>query len=103
MLTHAKDQDFATKAKLYSWACNNWEIEIVHKSSIISNMKPAGTKNSSLCMQERIVLFKAFHQKRTSTHNFMNSKNEMYDMGNAAAERDSYGYLPLGMRVLMRL
>ena len=29
-------------------------------------------------MQERIVLFKAFHQKTTPTHNFMNSKNEMY-------------------------
>ena len=77
MWAHAKDQDFATKAELYSWVRNNWEVEIVHKSSIISNMKTAGTKNCSLCMQERIVLFKAFHQKRTPTHNFMNSKNEV--------------------------
>ena len=78
MWAHAKDQDFATKAELYSWVCNNWEIEIVHKSSIISNMKTAGTKKCSLCMQDRTVLFKAFHQRRTPTNNFMNSKNEMY-------------------------
>ena len=44
MWAHTKDQDFATKAELYSCVRNNWEIEIVHKSSIISNMKTAGTK-----------------------------------------------------------
>jgi len=78
MWAHAKDKDFATKAELYSWVRNNWEIEIVHKGSIISNMKTAGKQNCSLCKQERIVSFKEFHQKRTPTHNFMTSKNEMY-------------------------
>jgi len=58
MWAHAKDQDFATKAELYSWVRNNWEIEIAHKSSIISNMKTAGTKKISLCMQERNVFLR---------------------------------------------
>jgi len=33
-----KDKDLATKAELYSWTRDNWEIEIVHNSSVISNM-----------------------------------------------------------------
>ena len=39
---------------------NNWEIQIVHKGFVISNMKTAGIKNCYLCKQERIVVFKAF-------------------------------------------
>ena len=57
---HSKDKDFVTKTELYYWIHGNWEIEIVHKGSVISNMKTAGAKKCSLCMQERIVLFNPF-------------------------------------------
>ena len=78
MWSHAKNMNFPDKDALYTWVRANWEIEIVHKSSMISNMKTAGTKNCSLCMQERIQLFHAFNKKKTPTNNLMNSKDEMY-------------------------
>jgi len=55
MWAHAKDNKFATKVELYSWIRNNWETKIVYKGSVISNVKTAGAKQCSLCMQERIV------------------------------------------------
>ena len=78
MWAHAKDQDFATKAELYSWVRNNWEIENCAQKFYHLQHENCTHKKCSLCMQERIVLFMACHQKRTPTHNFMNSKNEMY-------------------------
>lgn len=49
-------------------------------------------------MQERVKLFYAFHDKNNKK--LMNSRKEC--MGNAPVRRDSRGYQPLGMRVLMR-
>lgn len=78
MWSHAKHLKFQDKNALYAWVRAHWEVEIVHKSSMISNMKTAGTRNCSLCMQERIQLFHAFNKKKTPTNNLMNSKDEMY-------------------------
>jgi len=78
MWSHAKNMNFETKGEMYQWIMRNWRIEVVHKSSIISNMKTASTKNCSLCMEERVQLFKAMQERKKLTHNLMNSRSELY-------------------------
>ena len=76
MWSHAKDLEFENKDRLYHWIRHNWEINIVHKSSMVSAMKTAGTKNCALCIQERAKLFYAFNDKNKP--NLMNIRREMY-------------------------
>ena len=76
MWSHAKDMEFGSNYDLYMWILDNWDIEIVSKMSTISAMRTAGTKNCQLCMQERVKLFHAFHDK--ANPNLMNSRRELY-------------------------
>ena len=76
MWSHAKDKTFANSNELYSWVRHNWDIEIVARVNSFTAMKTAGTKNCSLCMQERVKLFYAFHDKNNKK--LMNSRKEMY-------------------------
>jgi len=78
MWSHAEEQDFQSKTALYAWVRENMEVDLVHKSNMISTMKTAGTKSCKLCMQERINLFFEFGKKKTLTHNMMNSRTELY-------------------------
>ena len=76
MWSHAKDMEFDSNDDLYSWVRHNWDITIVSKMSLVSTMKTAGTKNCSLCMQERVKLFYAFHDNKNPK--LMNSRKELY-------------------------
>jgi hypothetical protein len=76
--SHVKDMEFESKKELNKWIRRNWKIEVLHKTSLISSMKTAGTKDCRLCMQEKINLFHAFRKKKYSKGNLLNSKTEMY-------------------------
>ena len=52
-------------------------MEILHEGSAISMMKTAGSKNCSLCMQERINLFYDFGDKERCKK-LINSKSELF-------------------------
>ena len=73
MWVHAEHMNFTTKKELYAWIRSNWEISIVPRTNVITNNKTAGTKECSLCMQERVQIFHAFREKK---NNLMNSRDE---------------------------
>ncbi len=78
MWSHAKDLEFENKDRLYHWIRHKyWDIDIVHKSSMVSAMKTAGTKNCALCMQERVKLCYVFNDK-ANNNKLMNSRRELY-------------------------
>ena len=101
MWAHVKDMPFETKDEMYAWVRNHWKIEIIQKMQVVSALKTAGTRNCQLCMKERVQLFYAMHEKKTS-HNLMNSRSELfgkctcktrflrlYAVGNAGADEAS--------------
>ena len=77
MWAHCKDMHFNTKDELYTWVRKNWEVDILHKMPVTSAMKSAGTRFCSLCMKERVAIFNAMHNNKTSP-NLMNSRQELY-------------------------
>ena len=77
MWSHCKDLDFANKAELYTWVREHWEVKILSKTSMVSAMKTAGTKNCQLCTLKCVKLSHAFHDKKAPT-NLMNSRTELY-------------------------
>ena len=65
------------------------KIEILHKGSMISQMKTAGSKKYNLCMQERIHLFYDMGHVERSKH--LINKNLSY-LGSFRTWRAFYGY-----------
>ena len=62
MWSHSKNMAFSNNGELYEWIRNNWEIDILSKTSMINTMKTTGTRNCYLCMRKIIEIFKAFHR-----------------------------------------
>ena len=77
MWAHCKDRNFKTKDEMYVWIRSQWKVEILSSMSVTSAVKTAGTRYCQLCMQERIQIFSAMHDKKTQ-HKLINSKDEMY-------------------------
>ena len=79
MWSHARrEPDFATRDELYLWVRKRISVEILHKSSPVTQMRTATTKDCKLCMREKTTLFRHFGRKRSRTHNLINSRNELY-------------------------
>ena len=77
MWGHAEPMNFTTKKDMYAWIRSKWEVSIVSKLNVITNNKTADTRDCSLCMQERVKLFAAFHEKNPK-HKLMNNRTEFY-------------------------
>jgi len=78
MWAHVQNKTWASNDELFAWIREHWTIDIVHKGNMISHMKSAGTKSCSLCMQERVHLWFAFHKQRSQKLKLMNSRTELY-------------------------
>ena len=77
MWAHCQNMPFETKSEMYEWVRNNWEVDIIQKMPVTSALKTAGTRHCTLCMKERVQIFYAMHEKKSS-HNLMNSRAELY-------------------------
>ena len=69
MWAHAEHMNFKTKYEMYAWIRSQWEVTIVSKSNVISNMKTANTRNCTLCMQERIKGYFTLSMRETQNPN----------------------------------
>ena len=77
MWSHCQGLNFEKKEDLFKWCRGKLKVEVLHKGSAISMMKTAGSKNCSLCMQERINLFYDFGDKERCKK-LINSKSELF-------------------------
>jgi hypothetical protein len=75
--SHCQGLIFEKKDNLFKWCRGELKVEVLHKGSAISMMKTAGSKNCTLCMQERINLFYEFGDKERCK-NLINSKSELF-------------------------
>ena len=75
--SHCQGLVFEKKEDLFKWCRTKLKVEVLHKGSAILMMKTAGSKNCTLCMQERINLFYEFGDKERSK-NLINSKSELF-------------------------
>ena len=78
---------FKSKKKMYAWIRSNWEVSIVSKSNVLTNMKTAGTRNCTLCMQKGVHFFCSFHEKNP-INQLMNAR--MGSTQNVHVRRGSY-------------
>jgi hypothetical protein len=73
----AEKQNFKTVGALNIWIRSNLKVEIVHRSSVSSVMKTAGSKKCGLCMAERTTIYYDMHHVEKSKK-LMNKKSEIY-------------------------
>ena len=73
----AEKQNFKTVGALNIWIRSNLKVEIVHRSSVSSVMKTAGSKKCGLCMAERTTIYYDMHHVEKAKK-LMNKKSEIY-------------------------
>jgi len=74
--SQAEKQNFKTVGALNIWVRNNLKVEIVHRSSVSSVMKTAGSKKCGLCMAERTsIYYDMYHVEKSKK--LMNKKTEI--------------------------
>ena len=102
MWAHVKDKDFATKAEFILGYTTIGKSKLYTKVQSSQIWKPQVQKNALfVCKRELFYLWHATRKGLQLTILWIARMKYMWIA--TAAERDSYGYLPLGMRVLMRI
>ena len=64
------------------------KIEILHKGSVTSQLKSAGSKNCSLCMAEKVNIFYKMNKKGGKSNKLMKKRLEIY--GSCTCKTDKF-------------
>ena len=74
---HVRKREFS-KTDAYQWVRSNLKVSVLYKQSLSSRMKTAGTKNCSLCKQERMKIYYDMYDPN-SPKLLLNKRAELQD------------------------